>query len=184
MDWEFGVGRRKQLHLEWINNKVILYSTGNYIQSSGINPKGKQYFKRLLCCTADVGTTLQIYYASIKKKKINKDSGDVWSRWCLKEANKAGISLDDTNSSKAHSFHSTTSFPLSANASWKNSGIIWGETASWRLRQKGSWTESARELITFCFSSKFNPKVTCMFLCSQGGYKAHQQGQTSKSLNF
>ena len=31
MDWEFGVGRCKLLHLEWINNKVLLYSTGNYI---------------------------------------------------------------------------------------------------------------------------------------------------------
>ena len=29
MDWEFGVGRCKLLHLEWINNKVLLYSTGN-----------------------------------------------------------------------------------------------------------------------------------------------------------
>ena len=32
MDWEFGVSRCKLLHLEWINNKVLLYSTGNYIQ--------------------------------------------------------------------------------------------------------------------------------------------------------
>ena len=48
------VGRCKQLHLEWRNNKGILYSTGKYIQSSGINPKGKQYFKILLCCTTEV----------------------------------------------------------------------------------------------------------------------------------
>ena len=32
MDWESGVGRCKLLQLEWINNKVLLYSTGNYIQ--------------------------------------------------------------------------------------------------------------------------------------------------------
>ena len=32
MDWEFGVGRCKLLHLEWINNKVLMYSTGKYIQ--------------------------------------------------------------------------------------------------------------------------------------------------------
>ena len=31
MDWEFGVRRCKLLHLEWINNEVLLYSTGNYI---------------------------------------------------------------------------------------------------------------------------------------------------------
>ena len=33
MDGEFGVGRCKLLHLEWINNEVLLYNTGNYIQS-------------------------------------------------------------------------------------------------------------------------------------------------------
>ena len=41
MDWEFGVGICTLLHLKWINNKVLLYSTGNYIQSPGINHKGK-----------------------------------------------------------------------------------------------------------------------------------------------
>ena len=30
VDWEFGVGRCKLLHLEWISNE---YSTGNYIKS-------------------------------------------------------------------------------------------------------------------------------------------------------
>ena len=33
MDWESGVGRCKLLHLEWISNEILLYSTGNYIQS-------------------------------------------------------------------------------------------------------------------------------------------------------
>ena len=32
MDWDFGVGRCKLLHLEWINNKVLLHSTGSYIR--------------------------------------------------------------------------------------------------------------------------------------------------------
>ena len=33
MDWEFGISRCKLLHIliEWINNKVLLHSTGNYI---------------------------------------------------------------------------------------------------------------------------------------------------------
>ena len=26
MDWEFGVSRCKLLHLEWINNEVLLYT--------------------------------------------------------------------------------------------------------------------------------------------------------------
>ena len=37
MDWEFGVSRYKLLHLAWINNKVQLCSTGNYIQYPVIN---------------------------------------------------------------------------------------------------------------------------------------------------
>ena len=31
-DWEFGVSRCKLLYKGWINNKVLLYKTGNYIQ--------------------------------------------------------------------------------------------------------------------------------------------------------
>jgi len=42
MDWEFGVSRCKLLHIEWINNKALLYSTGNYLE---INHNGKEYFK-------------------------------------------------------------------------------------------------------------------------------------------
>ena len=33
MDWEFGVSRCKLLHLEWISNEILGYSTGNYIWS-------------------------------------------------------------------------------------------------------------------------------------------------------
>ena len=32
-DGEIGVGRCKLLHLEWISNQVLLYSTGNWVQS-------------------------------------------------------------------------------------------------------------------------------------------------------
>ena len=48
MDWEFGVGRCKLLHIEWINHKVLLYSTGNYIQCPGINRNGKEYKKECI----------------------------------------------------------------------------------------------------------------------------------------
>ena len=33
MDWEFGVSGSELLHLGWISSEVLLYSTGNYIQS-------------------------------------------------------------------------------------------------------------------------------------------------------
>ena len=48
MQWEFGVSRCKLLYREWINNKVPLYSTGNYIQSPGINHNGKEYEKEYI----------------------------------------------------------------------------------------------------------------------------------------
>ena len=50
MDWEFGVGRCKLLHLGWINNKVLMNSTGNYIQYPVINHNGKEYKKRTSIC--------------------------------------------------------------------------------------------------------------------------------------
>ena len=31
MEWEVEVSRCKLLYIEWINNKVLLYSTENYI---------------------------------------------------------------------------------------------------------------------------------------------------------
>ena len=37
MDQEFGVSRSKLLYTEWISNKVLQYSTGNYIQYPVVN---------------------------------------------------------------------------------------------------------------------------------------------------
>jgi len=37
MDWKFGVDRCKLFYLKWINNEVLLYSTGNYTQFLGID---------------------------------------------------------------------------------------------------------------------------------------------------
>ena len=45
MVWEFGVSRCKLLYIEWINIKVLLYSTGNYSQYPVINHNGKEYEK-------------------------------------------------------------------------------------------------------------------------------------------
>ena len=41
VDEEFGVVRCKLLHLEHIRNEVLLDSTGNYIQSLGIDHDGR-----------------------------------------------------------------------------------------------------------------------------------------------
>ena len=65
MDWEFGIRRCKLVCIEWINKKVLLYSTGNYIQYSVINHNGKEYEKeyihiniQLLCCILEINMTL------------------------------------------------------------------------------------------------------------------------------
>ena len=47
MDLKFGISRCKLLYVGWINNKVLLYSTGNYIQYPVINHNGKEYKKRI-----------------------------------------------------------------------------------------------------------------------------------------
>ena len=44
MEREVGVSRCKLLYIEWINNKVLLYSTETYIQYPMINHNGKEYF--------------------------------------------------------------------------------------------------------------------------------------------
>ena len=41
MVWEFGISRCKLGYVGWINNKVLLYSRGNYIQYPEINYNGK-----------------------------------------------------------------------------------------------------------------------------------------------
>ena len=68
MSWEFGVSRHKPLHVEWTNDKVLLYSTANYIQSPGINRNRKEHLKEsvYMCvcrteslgCRAEISTTL------------------------------------------------------------------------------------------------------------------------------
>ena len=59
MTWGFGVGRCKLLHLEWISNGFLLISTGNYIQSLGIDHEGRSCEKKIvLCCAAEIGTIL------------------------------------------------------------------------------------------------------------------------------
>ena len=83
MDWEFGISRCKLLYTGWINNKVLLYNTRNYIQYPVINHNGKEYEKEThinepLCCTAEIKHNIinQLYFNKIKKKKklLSSDS--------------------------------------------------------------------------------------------------------------
>ena len=73
VSWEFGISRCKLVYIEWINNKILLYSPGNYIQYPVINHNGKENEKEYvyvcilyiyiyifitepLCCTAVTNT--------------------------------------------------------------------------------------------------------------------------------
>ena len=42
MDWEFGVNIYTPLYIKWINDKDLLYSTGNYIQYLVVIYNGKE----------------------------------------------------------------------------------------------------------------------------------------------
>ena len=60
MEWKVGVSRCKLLYTEWIKNKVLLYSTENYIQYLGITYNGKEsekeyiYMYMYICIYMDV----------------------------------------------------------------------------------------------------------------------------------
>ena len=67
MDWKFGVSRCKLvlIYIQWINNNVLIYSTGNYIQypSKTIMEKISKnnvypHITESLCCKARINTTL------------------------------------------------------------------------------------------------------------------------------
>ena len=71
MEWEIGVSRRELLYKEWRNNKVLLCSTGHYIQYPMTNDNDNNrkkdayicicvyiYISESCHCTAVVNTTL------------------------------------------------------------------------------------------------------------------------------
>ena len=60
-DWEFGISRGKLLYTGWINNKVLLYSTGNYIQNPVINHNEKEYEKEHIYACVYIYTHAYIY---------------------------------------------------------------------------------------------------------------------------
>ena len=65
MDYEVGISRCKLVYIEWVDNKVLLYGTGNSTQYPVINRNGKEYkkecmymYNRSICCTTEINTTL------------------------------------------------------------------------------------------------------------------------------
>jgi len=74
-DWEFGISRYKLLYIGWINNRVLLNSTGNYIQYPEINYNGKEHEKECTCITQSLCLQQksthckQLYFNKILKNK-------------------------------------------------------------------------------------------------------------------
>ena len=70
MDREFGISRCKLVYIGWVNNKVILYTTRNYIQCPVIKGIWNEYthththihtyicITESLCCTSEIITAL------------------------------------------------------------------------------------------------------------------------------
>ena len=68
-EWDFGIIRVKLLYIGRLNNKVLLYSTGDYSQHPVTNHNGKNmkknthththtYVTESLCCTEEINATL------------------------------------------------------------------------------------------------------------------------------
>ena len=66
IEGEVGVSRGNLLYIEWIDSKILLHSTENYIQYPMIIHNGKEFFNKnvciciteSLCCIAVINTTL------------------------------------------------------------------------------------------------------------------------------
>ena len=43
MDWESEISRCKLVYTEWIDNKVLLHSTGTYVHHPVITYNGREY---------------------------------------------------------------------------------------------------------------------------------------------
>ena len=70
-NWEFGISRCKLLYIEWINDKVLLYSTGDYVQYPAIKRNRKEYEKECLCRHSCHGSV------EMNLTNIHKDAGSI-----------------------------------------------------------------------------------------------------------
>ena len=80
MYWEFGFSRCELLQIEWINSKVLLCSTGNYVQYPVINHNVKNMKKNVyrcitesICCTVKFSVQQKLtQYCKLTIHKQNK----------------------------------------------------------------------------------------------------------------
>ena len=69
MEWIVEVSRCKLLFMEWINNKVLLYSSENYFQYPMINHNGKEYLRKRMNHFAIEQKVAQYYKSTILQQK-------------------------------------------------------------------------------------------------------------------
>ena len=75
-EWESGVSRCKLVHIEWINDKVLLLLQGSCIQHLVINHNGKELRKKVSICatgslyyTAEINIVNQLCFNKEKRGK-------------------------------------------------------------------------------------------------------------------
>ena len=71
VEWGIEVSRGELLYREWINNKVLLHGTGNYIQYSIINHNGKEYLKVCVCIYIYIHTHVYLSESLYCRAEIN-----------------------------------------------------------------------------------------------------------------
>lgn len=75
MNLEFGISRCELLYTEWMNNKVLLYGTENYIQYLEINHIGKNVKKNIyifICVWEGVCATITWLYSRNELIVVNQ----------------------------------------------------------------------------------------------------------------
>ena len=76
MDWEFRISRCKLLYREYINNVLLVYSIGNYIQHLVISHNGKGYEKQCVC------VCVYIYIYIYPHTELLGRTGEILPRTC------------------------------------------------------------------------------------------------------
>ena len=70
IDWEFGLSRCKLLHLEWMGNNVLLYSTGNYIHREYSGNIAQGFSRGTISCEKPLWKLILYIYLPIKRDGV------------------------------------------------------------------------------------------------------------------
>lgn len=91
-EWESGVSRCKLVHIEWINDKVLLLLQGSCIQHLVINHNGKELRKKVSICATGSLFTYTAEINIVNQLCFNKEKRGKKRTWALKAYSSSGIS--------------------------------------------------------------------------------------------